>query len=331
MLSKQVAAATSDLALSDVGFSMDAKLAPRATASGSAATIAAALPRADSGPFEVTHTSYTVASQDCSDRTVDVYTPAVPAGRSVPLISYAHGLFGGGGVDWSGYLIPLSAVASYGFVVAATRACNVGCKEQRNCKSVRGDPPCFGDYYRQQIGVLEWAQNESRSRGPAHRALSAVNHSLGYGVAGHSMGGQATLFASSYGNASASRIRAAVMQHPYSATQLPAPAVPFLAFTGSADYVAPPRMSEAFYDAAGRQGTAAHRGFVNKQGATHFEPLLWEGGHMDLSRFTAAWFKLHLEGVARQDGVDYEALIYGKGEASLCGGGDDKMIRCEVS
>lgn len=140
MLSKQVAAATSELALSDVGFSMEAaKLAPRATASGSAATIAAALPRADSGPFEVTHTSYTVASQDCSDRTVDVYTPAVPAGRSVPLISYAHGLFGGGGVDWSGYLIPLSAVASYGFVVAATRACNVGCKEQRNCKSVRGE------------------------------------------------------------------------------------------------------------------------------------------------------------------------------------------------
>ena len=44
-----------------------------------------------------------------------------------------------------------------------------------------------------------------------------------------------------------------------------------------------------------------------------------------------AWFKLHLEGVARQDGMDYEALIYGKGEASLCGGGDDKMVRCEVS
>ena len=41
--------------------------------------------------------------------------------------------------------------------------------------------------------------------------------------------------------------------------------------------------------------------------------------------------KVHLEGVARQDGVDYEALIYGKGEASLCGGGDDKMVRCEVS
>ena len=58
-----------------------------------------------------------------------------------------------------------------------------------------------------------------------------VNRSVGYGVAGHSMGGQATVFSSSYGNATGHRIRAAVMHHAFT-HDYPAPTVPFLAFTG---------------------------------------------------------------------------------------------------
>ena len=34
-------------------------------------------------------------------------------------------------------------------------------------------------------------------------------------------------------------------------------------------------MSQQFYDEAGRQETALHRGFVNKKGANHLEPLFW--------------------------------------------------------
>lgn len=53
----------------------------------------------------------------------------------------------------------------------------------------------------------------------------------GVGIAGHSMGGQSTVFASSLGNASGSNITAAVMHHAYTHAY-PAPQVPFLAFTG---------------------------------------------------------------------------------------------------
>ena len=40
---------------------------------------------------------------------------------------------------------------------------------------------------------MEWVKNISHC--PIH---DEINHEIGYGIAGHSMGGQATLFASSY-------------------------------------------------------------------------------------------------------------------------------------
>jgi hypothetical protein len=121
---------------------------------------------------------------------------------------------GGGDVDRLAYDPLLSRLASFGFVVASPRQCSMGCLE--DCKTLDGDPPCFGRYYHQQLDVFSWARNYSSAdsrnvSGSPADVLSRVNHSMGYGVAGHSMGGQATLFSSSFHNASEQHIKAAVM------------------------------------------------------------------------------------------------------------------------
>ena len=284
----------------------------------------------DHGPFETGHKTFKVDAMDSTDRTVDVFFPKNLT-RQVPLISYVHGAGGGGSIDSIAYIPPLEALASFGFVVLSPRACNIGCSLLHNCKTLFGDPPCYGNFYKQQLLALEWAKNESSSAGTgtAHDLLSIVNHTLGYGVAGHSMGGQATLFSSSFGNASANHIKAAVMQHAFSNSQYPTPTVPFLAFTGTDDDLAPASMAHKFFDKAVKAGSPAQRGLVNKVGAGHLEPIFWN--NEKLPKFTAAWFKLYLEGVQSQDGFDYVSMIYGTDGTSLCSGGDGKMSECVVA
>jgi len=116
-------------------------------------------------------------------------------------------------------------------VVAFPKACHLGCES--DCKSLPFDPPCFGDYYKQQLRVIEW------SRTPEVRAVLPIDESLQVGVAGHSMGGQArqcppppathsgpflltrlpghtqaTAFTAAF-NASSHDIGGAVMHHPF--------------------------------------------------------------------------------------------------------------------
>ena len=167
------------------------------------------------------------------------------------------------------------------------------------------------------------------------------------------MGGQATLFSSSYSNATQNRIKAAVMHHAYS-TSHPKPTIPFLAMTGSKDTVAKPKLTKAFYDEADGD---MHRGYVNKKGAGHLEPLfknnMFVSGRCDvldqllalirndsslfqprrlLPKYTAAFMKLYLAGVKEEGAFDWENLIYGgtNENESLCGGGDGDMVECEI-
>lgn len=103
------------------------------------------------------------------------------------------------------------------------RACNIGCID--DLTSLPGDPPAFAHYYKQQLHVIDWAKTIPDD------IFKTVNFTGGVGVAGHSMGGQATLFSSSYRNASEHGITAAVMHHAYT-HEYPGPTVPFLAMTG---------------------------------------------------------------------------------------------------
>ena len=284
------------------------------------------------GPFPTNVTTFTVAHMDSTNQKIDVYYPHVPPSdpnsRTFPLISYAHGM-AGGGFDAISYKPLMLDLASYGFVLVLARACNIGCGG--TCSSLPDDPPCFGDFYLEQLKALEWAKNQSTNptNPQAHAIFKTINHKVGYGIGGHSMGGQATLFSSSYNNATQHNIKCAVFHHPYT-HQYPAPHVPFLAFTGTWDVVAPPDMVHQFFDNAAKAGTAPNRGLVNKKDATHVEPLWWPSVPK-LAKFSAAWFKIHLEQVDKQDGIDYNDLIYGSSNTSLCGGGDGAMEECIVT
>merc|ERR1711964_693281 len=91
-------------------------------------------------------------------------------------------------------------MASYGYVVAAPTSCQYGCLD--DCKSEPSDPPCWGTWYKEQLKMIDWAQTQATTL--------PINASAGVGIAGHSMGGQATLFSAAY-NGSDPRIKAAVM------------------------------------------------------------------------------------------------------------------------
>merc|ERR1712070_1066212 len=151
-----------------------------------------------------------------------------------------------------------------------------------------------------------------------------MGRDAGVGVAGHSMGGQATVYSSSAAGVGYD-IKAAVMHHAYTHS-FPAPEVPFLAFTGTKDRTAPPSMTHGFYEA---EGANPARGLVNKVGANHHEPDILSYNPM-LAPLTAAWFKIFLDETPQQGGIDFHDLIFGTGSSSLCHGGDGDMSECEV-
>ena len=266
--------------------------------------------RQPTGPFSVTHKSYNVSALDESDRRVNVVFPTAE-GR-FPLVAYAHGFDDRGYVDYTDLF---SDLASWGYVVVAPLSCRWGCVG--DCKSQKHDPPCFGNYYLQQLKTIEWAQTS-----PDAKALP-INRSAGVAIAGHSMGGQATLFSAAY-NSSSYDIRAAAMHHAYT-HEYPAAAVPFLAFTGELDDVAPPKMAESFYRTPGACST---RGLVNKLTATHHEPSTQYNPELGLA--TVGWFKIFVDGTPTFGGKDFEALLFGHGKDSLCHGGDGLLKECKL-
>ena len=71
-------------------------------------------------------------------------------------------------------------------------------------------PACsgFGHYYKQQLKVIDWANAQ---------AALPINKTCGVGVAGHSMGGQSTLYSAAY-NSSTHNIKAAAMHHAFTHT-----------------------------------------------------------------------------------------------------------------
>jgi len=155
------------------------------------------------GPYPIQLTSYNDSSLDPTAQRIDVLTPLGSPGERFPFIVYAHGFDNRGEIDYTRLGQDL---ASWGFVVAFPKSCHLGCKA--DCKTLPFDPPCFANYYKQQLRVIEW------SRFPEIRAVLPVDERLPVGVAGHSMGGQATAFSAAF-NASSHQIGAAVMHHPF--------------------------------------------------------------------------------------------------------------------
>jgi hypothetical protein len=239
-------------------------------------------------------------------------------------------MFGGGVELLPAYTDLLHVIATFGYVIAAPHVCSYGCYYEdadgtSTCVSLPDDPKCFARYYEEQLAVFGWAAQ--RLNDPA---FAKVDWASGFGVAGHSMGGQATLFSSSAGNASAYNVKAAVLHHPYTHS-FPPPQIPFIVFTGTTDTTAPAdTMAQPIFDAP---GAASPRGFVNKVGAGHHEPditsLSPEGVGL-LAQYSAAWFKVYLEETPQAFGLDFFSMLFGTDPGSLCGGGDGAMAACTI-
>jgi len=279
------------------------------------------------GPYGMNRTTMKNPKMDSTDQRIDVYYPSTKG--KYPLIAYSHG-FDNEPTDYSQLF---EGIVSFGYIVTAHWACHVGCADDH--ATIWGDPPFFAHYYRQQLLSISFAKDMAAAHDPV---FSMIDFSGGVGVAGHSMGGQSSLFSSSYDNATQNDVSAAVMHHAFS-NEFPAPQVPFLAFTGTGDDVASPKMTENFFKAPGV--ASLPRGFVNKKSAVHYEP---ENGFFPfeehcynplLPQFTAAWFKLHIEKKSQEFGIDFEQLIYGNGgknstQLSICEGGDGELEACEM-
>lgn len=285
-----------------------------------ASSLALASGIAVNGPYKTTLKKYSdVVSMDTTDQQINVWYPKdMPAGKKVPLISYAHGLGGGGLTQRIAYEELLNGVASFGYVIVAPTSCNYGCSDKAALPS---DPSGFKNYYKEQLKAIDWARNLTAV---GEAPFDLVDGTAGVGIAGHSMGGQATVYSASAAGAGYD-IRAAVMHHAYTHSY-PAPTVPFLAFTGTKDTTAPPKMTEGFYEA---EGAFPVRGLVNKIGATHHEPDVTDYNKL-VAPYTAAWFKVFLDETPQADGLDYHEMLFGSGEDSLCGGGDGDMQQCEL-
>ena len=77
------------------------------------------------GPYETEHKIFkNVEQMDSSDRTVDVYYPK-NQDRQYPLLVYLHGMGGGNFIEPIAYFELFPAIARFGYVLVAPRACNV--------------------------------------------------------------------------------------------------------------------------------------------------------------------------------------------------------------
>jgi hypothetical protein len=299
-------------------------------------------PEAQFGPYTVSMKTYDLPStaSDSKDSYMDKITVWYPSGTSsgtndsstFPFISYAHGMFGGGAVEVPGYNDLLHTLSSFGYVVGATHQCSLGCFD--DCLSLKKDPPCFGHYYKKQLSVIDYAR-EAHAQSPGagdNEPFKLIDFSVGVGIAGHSMGGQATLFSSSYDNATDHDIRASVLHHAFSHT-FPEPTVPTLVFTGEADNTTPPEtMGIPMYQAALAGGVPT--GIVDKTLANHHEPditCMDRNGISLVGQFTAAWFKVYLDKTPQAYGFDFNDMLFGDSADSVCNGGDGQMTQCTLN
>jgi len=234
------------------------------------------------GPFEVEVVEYEVEALSKPFNEVVVVYPKNLNG-TYPLISFAHGFMTGGPITYALHTGILKGMASHGYIVAATKSCMTGCREGR-----------WDYYWEEQLKVLEWARGMREDPILAH-----INHGIGYGIAGHSMGGQAT--ARSTTRALEHNVKAAILLHPFADMNEHIGAnfqVPTAGFTGTLDGCCGEEETRHYLEDATVPTTLA-----TIRGGLHTEPnkpnSRWEA-------YMAAWFKIYVEG----DRGTYFDLIY---------------------
>lgn len=290
------------------------------------------------GPWPTAQKSYKVPALDGSDPSVWLHFPVCNVSQcpKFPLISYAHG-FAGGDVDLLGYWAHFEQIASYGFVLAAADSCDVGCTNANkgapftDCAGVPPLPlPLFNSWYGEQLKTIEWAHNMSAG-GSADPVFQSIDWTAGVGVAGHSMGGQATTLSSSSACAKKWDIRAAALIHP-EIGDLPWGntgvniSVPVSTFTSSGDNLCPPSTAAATMRAfnASAQGATLPSAYRNAVGWSHLEPVLGQVFENPLlATYVASFFKVFL---AKDRNIYYDLIFDASSPDSVCN--SEKMVDC---
>ena len=301
------------------------------------------------GPYVVSRKTYEVPILDKSDAKALIYYPSGndTAESRFPLISYLHGLAGGGGLDIEGYAVLFAQMASYGFVVAAPLSCNDGCRDQVNapytdCAGLPSVQPAnWPSYYGEQLKTMEWAHSAGKEG--SDPILSLIDWDAGVGIAGHSMGGQATAITASKNcvvQHFGARIKAAVLHHAANGAVGGGPtpgktnvgtnvSIPTAAFTSSGDSIW--AETRDIFDAA-HHGAASKLPLLYRDevGYSHLEPVLAPPiENPYLATFTAAWFKIHLRsGAPGGPGDTWYDMIYGTTPDSLCNSAP--MVNCTL-
>jgi len=256
------------------------------------------------GPYKTANVDYEVDTLDeTMPEVVVVYPIRILGNETFPFISFNHGAGSGGLQTYALHIGILNGLASHGFIVGATKSCMIGCSEG-----------FWTNYWEEQYKVIEWAQSEEMRNDPI---LGQVNHDLGYGIAGHSMGGQAT--ARSATRASAQNVKAAILYHPYHQRGEEIGQdidVPLAGFTGTLDTCCGEESTRAYYDDAPTPKT-----FADMSGALHTEPNApnsrWEA-------YSAAWFQIWIN---KDNGTYYDLIYDDSNPDSLCNFYD--MRTCE--
>jgi pimeloyl-ACP methyl ester carboxylesterase len=254
------------------------------------------------GSYEVEWQDYdfTGVLHDSNSEAVVVYPKKILEEENneevFPMLVFAHGFLAGGFYTHYLYRALLDGVASFGFIVVAPRSCIAGCR----------------DYYNEQLKVIDWVNNNMASVNDS--VFQFVNRTAGYGVFGHSMGGQATMQALTF--ADEHDICAGVVLHPAPIRNPQDMKAPAAFFTGRSEE----RNTRPMYEAS----PANPKAYARMLRGLHTEPNF---GTTKWSMYVAAWFHILLN---NDDGYYYN-LIYGNEPDSLCGGSIPMANDCEAS
>jgi hypothetical protein len=230
-----------------------------------------------------------------------------------------------------GYAHHFEQLASYGFVVAAPDSCSIGCTDKSggapwtDCAKGLAFDGEWGAWWGEQLKTIDFVRNQSLHNASAPDFFRSVDWSAGVGVAGHSMGGQASTVSAGSGCAAQWDIRAAALIHPASGV-LPGGqnsgsgmSVPTAAFTSTGDHLCSPASVAATMQAfnASAAGQTLPSLYRNLVGWSHLEPVMGDVFENPLlATYTAAWFKVFLNG--QKPGDDYYDLIFSGSPDSIC-------------
>lgn len=183
-------------------------------------------PSAIPGFYDVATKKFSVDAMDITNKHITVFYPTNNPSPS-KLIAYAHG-YGGGGIQTTPvYWEICEKLSSFGYVVTLHHSCDLGCLSDGKIG--------FDYYYYEQLKAITWVE-EMKEDGE-EEFVKNLDLDDGVAIAGHSMGGQATLFSSAY-NSTSHNIKAAAYHHAWT-EDFPTPEIPFISFTSYYDDEAP--------------------------------------------------------------------------------------------